>query len=161
MNRVEGLSLGNQVEFTLTVVNSMMHYFSSFAYFHRLCLHHWPADEPTFGMNMKKTPMFMQNCPLAFSNHRPPIKAMRVNLKEPKTIYFDYDSSERSQFIRDLLDQASNGLILLGVALHFLKVRLSFSLLVAFALVANFALSIPGYYDMTHRFGVDYNAYLQ
>mmetsp|Transcript_10523 Transcript_10523/g.16103 ORF Transcript_10523/g.16103 Transcript_10523/m.16103 type:complete len:116 (-) Transcript_10523:143-490(-) len=74
--RIRTINIGNTYSIFLTTVNSLMAYFSNFAYFSRFCNKHWKTQP-----DLTKSPMFGLNCPLVLSREVNPGDEFRTHLR--------------------------------------------------------------------------------
>ena len=101
------------------------------------------------------SPLFYDNCALAHVNEKGHVDPI------PYAMYGTFEHQENSRTIRRYHRNAADMLMAAGAILNLLSIKLERKHVLAFLFVANMLLSICELFEITMRYGIDYNAYIQ
>jgi hypothetical protein len=126
---------------------TMYWYFSSWAYVKDWCYEHHP--------NHKGSPLFYDHCALAHVNEK--ANPMWV----PQITWWDLNDFNWSRKFREYEFKLADCLLYLGVILNVTGVLIPRNVMVVFTFWMNLGMASMYTFDYTHRYGIDYIAYLQ
>lgn len=121
-------------------------YFSSWAYMKDWCIKHHP--------NKNGSPLFYDHCALAHVNEK--ANPMWV----PTITWWDLNSFDWSRNFRKNEFRLADCFMALGVILNLTGVQIPRNVMVVLVFWINLGMASMYTFDYTHRYGIDYIAYL-
>jgi len=131
--------------FTSTTV----YYFTSYTYMKEYCHEVYPEPPPG------SSALFYDNCALAHVNEKGHVDPI------PFAMYGKFENQENSETIRTYHRNTADLLMVAGVTMNLLGFKIQRRNFLILIFVGNMLLSICEIFEISMRYGIDYNAYIQ